>query len=454
MDKPTIETPLGNNTRRGFARTILPYALSLGFLGAAGAGAHFYFTQQTERLHRTLQRVEGQNAYLHRQLILAQQQLQESDERISTQEVALVQKVREHEAALTKSVREREAALTDHAQKHEAELTGHAQKHEAALVQKVEEHNAALANQVRQVSNQAETIGSTLAVISTENQRLRSASASVEETARRYHDQAAASIAQLVDDANALVFEPEKHYALLTPAGLKVYPILGQADGAINQIRNPSSKKMPCRLYNIRDDLFSSSSSLVDVLLYLSHTAGGPPTTRGTIIVRPESAYAQIPELIDKDNEHAFISKLLDAARRDPPHRSFDIRKQLSSAVTNKAYVRFLTDTADDSVLVYLTHLEEPLEFEGETRQVSLAYESLALIGAETFCPKHKDTAVTAFQVVFDTIAAKQALGVGHYKPFTGNSFAEKATSLAALSRREFADIAPAALAAYKQDQK
>ena len=449
MEKPTIDVPR-HNTHRGFARRILPYAVTLAVIGGSSIGAHFYFTQQTEHLHRTLQRVEGQNAYLQRQLTLAQQQLRESDEHIQEQEATLARKVEDHNTALATRVRERETALTQRVQ-----------EHEAALVQKVEERNAALAKQVQQASERAESIGSTIAVINAEHQRLRSASAAVEETARRYHAQAGISLVQLIDNANALFFEPEKHYALFTPSGLKVYPLQSISEGKISRLRDKSSSVMPYRAYFISDNLFASAS-LVDRLIYLSHSAEMPTTSRGKVLVHPASAFADISKLIDKERhgEHAFVAQLLDAAQRNPyrarsPGRGFEF--QLIDATVNKAYLHFLTGKSAgpaDRVLFHLSYFEEPLEFESAPHQVSLAYEALALIGAETFCPEHRDTAVTAFAVVFDTITAQQSLGIGRYKSFTGNSFTERAASLATISRREFAEIAPAALAAYKTGPK
>ena len=437
-----METEKGTALKRGFARRMLPYAVALSLLGAAGAGAHYYFTEKTDQLSRTLKRIEGQNAYLQRQLILAQQQLRESDERVHEQEGALAKKVQEHNTALAARVRE-----------HEAGLTERVQKHEAVLAEKVDKHEAALSERVRQLSGQVDSFGATMAVITTEHQRLRSAHAAIEDEARKYHAKAEDSLSQLIDDANRLVFEPEKHYALLTPSGLSVYPIVNRTEGNVHSERDKSLRKMHHISYSINDDV-DLSASLTDILISLSHSAQRPATQRGKIIVHPGRTFGRVAELVDKEQED-YVARLLDAARRDtPPFPRSDkaplFVRQLVATFNQLAYASFITEEAHDSVLSFLRYAEEPEEFLGSRQQIFMPHEALAVVGAETLCSVHRDDARAVFTAFFDVISDQQALGLGHYNNFGGSSFAQRAASLATLSRKELADVAAKALETYK----
>lgn len=431
--------------RVGFARRMLPSAVAIALLGAAGTGAHYYFKLRTEQLSRTLQYLEMQNTILQQRQETLHGQLQEGDSHIQEAEAALLKKVQEDKAAFEKRVRE-----------HEAGLAQRVQQHEAALADKVREHEAALSARVQHLSDQTDSFGAAIAVIASEHQRLRSAHAAIESEVHKYHARTDASLAQLLDDANRLVFEPEKHYAVLRPSGLRAYPIIGRGESDVRQERNKSSKVMHLIYYFVDDDFFDPSASLVDMLIYLSHQAEKPTTTRGKMVVHPWTTYGKINTLFDKEQhgDHAFVAQILGAAQRDslplPSSKASQFMRQLVLTFNNRAYTSFLTRESSDSVLPFLSYVEEPFELSGTSRQVSLAYEALAVVGAETFCPTHREAARTAFTALFEAAEAQKALGLGHYKNFGGSSFAERAASLATLNRQELSDVAAKALQTYK----
>ncbi|MBI4153088.1 hypothetical protein HY497_01075 [Candidatus Woesearchaeota archaeon] len=391
-----------------FRHHFIKGASALAILAALGGGTHFYFEHKTKELKDKLEQLE----------------------------------------AGASGMQEDYTQMTAHVHAELAAVRASADETARTFEQRIASELSALGLRVDDIAAQTDVNAKLFNDADINYQKLTEAAQIIQQRAEKTQAEWRASLAEVVDGANQFIFEPEKHYAVLTPSGVRVFPIVSKYDfkeGAVSYCS-----------YTIDDNLFDSSSSLVDVLLFLSHSAEQQPTARGRSVVHYQSGYKIITQLAKKGRggPQAFLSALLDAAARDRPNfpssQKFDEYWQFREAVHVKA-CRSGESRHRDLPLMYLDYVTEPLEFPQHKVNVHLVYESLALLGAETLCSEkaHQTAARGVFNLLFDCIERKKELGIGLYASFGGSTFDEKVRSLATLKRAELVEIAQDAKKSY-----